>query len=47
MHRLQGLEATYGGDDFTDEAKEVRAKRIWAELEKVLMKRDSQENGDL
>ena len=47
MHRLQGLEATYGGDDFPDEAKEVRAKRIWAELEKVLMKRDSQENGHL
>ena len=47
MHRLQGLEATYGGDDFPDEAKEVKTKRIWAELEKVLMKRDSQENGHL
>ena len=47
MHKLQGLEATYGGDDFPGEAKEAGAKRIWAELEKVLMKRDSQKNGHL
>ena len=47
MHKLQGLEATYGGDDFPDEAKEAGAKRVWAELEKVLMNRDSQENGHL
>ena len=47
MHKLQGLEATYGGDDFPDEAKEAGAKRVWAELEKVLMKRDSQKNGHL
>ena len=45
MHKLQGLEATYGGDDFPDEAKEAGAKRVWTELEKVLMNRDSQKNG--
>ena len=44
MHKLQGLEATYGGDDFPDEAKEAGAKQIWAELEKVLMKGDKQVN---
>ena len=38
MHKLQGLEATYGGDDFPDEAKEAGAKRIWTELEQVLIK---------
>ena len=47
MHKLQGLEATYGGDDFPDEAKEAGAKRIWAELEKVLMKKERQESGQL
>ena len=47
MHKLQGLEATYGGDDFPDEAMEAGVKRIWAELEKVLMMKDSQENGHL
>ena len=47
MHKLQGLEATYGGDDFPDEAKEAGAKQIWAELEKVLMKKESQESRDL
>ena len=47
MHKLQGLEATYGGDDFPDEAKEAGAKRVWTELEKVLMNRDSQKNGHL
>ena len=36
MHKLQGLEATYGGNDYPDEAKEAGAKRVWAELEKIL-----------
>ena len=45
MHKLQGLEATYGGNDFPDEAKEAGAKRVWAELEKVLLKKESQESG--
>ena len=47
MHKLQGLEATYGGNDFPDEAKEAGAKRVWAELEKVLLKKESQESGPL
>ena len=47
MHKLQGLEATYGGDDFPDQAKEAGAKRVWTELEKVLINRDSQKNGHL
>ena len=36
MHKLQQMEATYGGDDYPDEAKEAGAKRVWAELEKIL-----------
>ena len=44
MHKLQGLEATYGDDDFPDEAKEAGAKQIWAELDNVLMKGDNQVN---
>ena len=34
MHKLQGLEATYGGNDYPDEAKE--AGQEGNELEKIL-----------
>ena len=37
MHKLQGLEAVYGGNTFPDNALETGAKRVWAELEKVLL----------
>ncbi len=37
MHKLQGLESVYGGDGFPEEALETGAKRVWAELEKVLI----------
>lgn len=36
MHKLQGLESTYGGNDFPDAAKEKGAKAVWAELEKLI-----------
>ena len=36
MHKLSGLESTYGGDDFPDEAKLKGSKKVWAELEKIL-----------
>ena len=36
MHKLQGLESTYGGNDFPDEAKEAGAKRVWAELQQIV-----------
>ena len=37
MHKLQGLESVYGGDGFPEEALETGAKKVWAELEKVLV----------
>lgn len=37
MHKLQGLESVYGGKIFPDDALEAGAKRVWAELEKVLI----------
>ena len=37
MHKLQGLESVYGGDGFPEEALETGAKKVWAELEKVLL----------
>ena len=36
MHKLQGLESTYAGKDFPDEAKEQGAKRVWAELASII-----------
>ena len=36
MHKLQGLESTYGGDDFPDDAKQQGAERVWSELKKVI-----------
>ena len=36
MHKLQGLESVYGGKGFPDDALETGAKKVWAELEKVL-----------
>ena len=37
MHKLQGLEAVYGGNAFPDDALKIGAKRVWTELEKVLV----------
>jgi len=37
MHKLQGLESVYGGKGYPDEALETGAKRVWAELEKILV----------
>ena len=37
MHKLQGLEAVYGGNAFPDDALKTGAKRVWTELEKVLV----------
>jgi len=36
MHKLQGLEATYGGNDFPDEAKERGAEAVWDQLKQVI-----------
>ena len=36
MHKLSGLESTYGGKDFPDEAKLKGSRKVWAELEKIL-----------
>ena len=36
MHKLSGLESTYGGDDFPDEAKLKGSRKVWTELEKIL-----------
>ena len=36
MHKLSGLESTYGGDDFPDEAKLKGSRKAWAELKKIL-----------
>ena len=45
MHKLQKLEAVYGGDRYPDEALKPAGEKVWAELEKVLMKKESQESG--
>ena len=37
MHKLQELEAVYGGNAFPDDALKIGAKRVWTELEKVLV----------
>ena len=37
MHKLQGLEAVYDGNAFPDDALKIGAKRVWTELEKVLV----------
>ena len=37
MHKLQGLESVYGGKGFSDDALDTGAKKVWAELEKVLV----------
>ena len=37
MHKLQGLEAVYGGNAFPDDALKTGAKRVWTELEKALV----------
>ena len=38
MHKLQKLEAVYGGDRYPDEALKPAGQKIWAELEQLLMK---------
>ena len=45
MHKLQKLEAVYGGDRYPDEALKPAGEKVWAELEKVLMKKESQGSG--
>ena len=40
MDKLSGLESTYGGDDFPDEAKLKGSKKLWTELEKILATRN-------
>ena len=36
MHKLQALEAVYGGPTYPDEAKLKGSKQVWAELETIL-----------
>jgi len=36
MHKLQGLESTYGGEGFPDVAKQRGAQAVWEELQKVI-----------
>ena len=36
MHKLSGLESTYGGDDFPDEAKLKGSRKVWTDLKKIL-----------
>ena len=38
MHKLQKLEAVYGGDRYPDEALKPAGQKIWAELEQLLIK---------
>ena len=36
MHKLQGMESTYGGNDFPDEAKRRGAEQVWKQLKEVI-----------
>ena len=40
MHKLQQLEATYGGDRYPDEALKPAGEQIWKELDQIIDKKN-------